>query len=99
MRRRALGLRGVTGRVLFRRVDSEPWSLAGLWNNSVDKATGEVHVVHTVLTLNADHHPLMTSMRLSPASRRLFPDDVSRIPGSGASDADSVRGPDRPVAF
>jgi putative SOS response-associated peptidase YedK len=28
----------------------------------VDKATGEIHESYTMLTLNADHHPLMKRM-------------------------------------
>jgi hypothetical protein len=46
----------------FRRADGDPWSLAGLWNTWIDKATGEVHESYTMLTLNADHHPLMSRM-------------------------------------
>jgi len=46
----------------FRRTDGDPWGLAGLWNTWVDKATGEVHESYTMLTLNADHHPLMNRM-------------------------------------
>jgi len=36
--------------------------LAGLWNTWVDKATGEVHESYTMLTLNADTHPIMRRM-------------------------------------
>ncbi|WP_431273219.1 SOS response-associated peptidase [Variovorax ureilyticus] len=46
----------------FRRADGDPWGLAGLWNTWVDKATGEVHESYTMLTLNADQHPLMSRM-------------------------------------
>ena len=46
----------------FRRVDGDPWGLAGLWSTWTDKATGEVHESYTMLTLNADHHPLMSRM-------------------------------------
>jgi putative SOS response-associated peptidase YedK len=46
----------------FRRADGAPWGLAGLWNAWVDKATGEVHESYTMLTINADHHPLMGRM-------------------------------------
>lgn len=46
----------------FRRSDGQPWGLAGLWNTWVDKATGEIHESYTMLTLNADHHPLMNRM-------------------------------------
>lgn len=46
----------------FERADGLPWALAGLWNTWVDRATGEVHESYTMLTLNADAHPLMNRM-------------------------------------
>lgn len=46
----------------FRRADGRPWGLAGLWNTWTDKATGEVHESYTMLTINADAHPLMSRM-------------------------------------
>ena len=46
----------------FRRADGEAWGLAGLWNIWTDKATGEVFESYTMLTLNADKHPLMNRM-------------------------------------
>ncbi len=46
----------------FRRVDGAPWGLAGLWNTWVDRASGEVVESYTMLTVNADHHPLMRRM-------------------------------------
>ena len=36
--------------------------LAGLRNIWVDKASGEVHESYTMLTINADDHPLMRQM-------------------------------------
>lgn len=46
----------------FRRADGKPWGLARLWNTWVDKATGEAHESYTMLTINADGHPLMGRM-------------------------------------
>ena len=46
----------------FARADGAPWGLAGLWNIWTDKATGEQHESYTMLTLNADAHPLMNRM-------------------------------------
>lgn len=46
----------------FRRVDGAPWGLAGLWNTWTDPASGELHESYTMLTLNADQHPLMQRM-------------------------------------
>lgn len=36
--------------------------LAGLWNIWTDKATGDVHESYTMLTTNADVHPLTNRM-------------------------------------
>lgn len=46
----------------FSRADGLPWGLAGLWNTWVDRATGEVVESYTMLTVNADSHPLMSRM-------------------------------------
>ena len=46
----------------FRRADGRPLGLAGLWSTWEDKATGELHESYTMLTMNADHHPLMRRM-------------------------------------
>ena len=46
----------------FKRADGDPWGLAGLWNRWTDPASGEVVESYTMLTLNADEHPLMRRM-------------------------------------
>lgn len=46
----------------FRRADGTPWGLAGLWNDWTDKETGAMVSSYTMLTINADHHPLMSRM-------------------------------------
>jgi hypothetical protein len=46
----------------FHRRDGAPWALAGLWNAWLDRATGELVESYTMLTVNADHHPLMRRM-------------------------------------
>ncbi len=46
----------------FRRADGNPWGLAGLWNTWTDKETGEIVESYTMLTINADSHPLMSRM-------------------------------------
>lgn len=46
----------------FNRADGQPWGLAGLWNTWIDKGTGEVVESYTMLTINADAHPLMNRM-------------------------------------
>ena len=46
----------------FRRADGAPWGLAGLWNTWTDPASGELLDSYTMLTMNADAHPLMRRM-------------------------------------
>lgn len=46
----------------FERADGHAFGLAGLWNTWVDQTTGEVVESYTMLTLNADQHPLMSRM-------------------------------------
>lgn len=46
----------------FRRADGQAWALAGLWNTWVDPSSGELVESYTMLTLNADAHPLMSRM-------------------------------------
>lgn len=46
----------------FHRANGAPWGLAGLWNTWVDKDSGEIVESYTLLTLNADAHPLMNRM-------------------------------------
>lgn len=60
----------------FRRADGHPWGLAGLWNTWTDKATGEVHESYTMLTINADAHPLMS--RMHKPDPKLGPDQQDK---------------------
>ena len=46
----------------FYRADGQPWGLAGLWNTWANSDTGEIHESYTMLTVNADDHPLMRRM-------------------------------------
>jgi putative SOS response-associated peptidase YedK len=46
----------------FARADGAPWALAGLWNSWIDRSTGEIVQSYTMLTMNADTHPLMRRM-------------------------------------
>ncbi|TVT73163.1 MAG: SOS response-associated peptidase [Denitromonas halophila] len=46
----------------FRRSDGLPWGLAGIWNAWTDPKTGEIVESYTMLTINADNHPLMSRM-------------------------------------
>ena len=60
----------------FRRVDGQPWSVAGLWSEWTDPATGEVVPSYTMLTVNADTHPLMK--RMHKPDPRLPPDQQDK---------------------
>ena len=87
----------------FHRADGRPWGLAGLWNTWTDKATGEVHESYTMLTINADDHPLMRRMhkpdpKLPPDQQDkrsvipIAPDDVDQwLAGTGAEAAQLLR--------
>jgi len=57
----------------FSRADGRPWLLAGLWSEWTDPATGEVVPSYTMLTVNADGHPLM---RLMHKPDPKLPDDA-----------------------
>jgi putative SOS response-associated peptidase YedK len=46
----------------FTRADGDPWGLAGLWSTWTDPSTGELVESYTMLTINADGHPLMGRM-------------------------------------
>jgi putative SOS response-associated peptidase YedK len=46
----------------FKRTDHEPFALAGLWNTWTDGTSGEIVESYTMLTINADSHPLMRRM-------------------------------------
>ena len=60
----------------FRRANKQPFGLAGLWNTWVDRATGEVVESYTMLTVNADAHPLMG--RMHKPDPRLGPDQQDK---------------------
>lgn len=60
----------------FRRADGQLCGLAGLWNTWTDKDTGEVHESYTMLTINADHHPLMS--RMHKPDPKLAPDQQDK---------------------
>ena len=72
----------------FHRADGAPWGLAGLWNTWTDKASGEIVESYTMLTLNADAHPLMN--RMHKPDPRLAPDmqDKRSVVPIGLEDVD-----------
>jgi putative SOS response-associated peptidase YedK len=70
----------------FRRADGVPWGLAGLWNTWIDKETGDVWDNYTMLTLNADGHPLMGRMHKPDPKLR----EMLKVPPVELFDAKSV---------
>lgn len=54
----------------FRRADGEPAALAGLYREWVDPATGEVVPNYTMITQNADAHPVLSMMHRPGKEKR-----------------------------
>lgn len=54
----------------FRRADGRPWGIAGLWNGWKDLDTGEEWESYTMLTMNANLHPLMSRMHRPEIDRK-----------------------------
>ena len=73
----------------FERTDGDPWDLAGMWNTWIDKATGEVHESYTMLTLNADQHPLMNRMHRPDPKRLPHIQDKRSVIPIGLADVDA----------
>ncbi|KRB18664.1 hypothetical protein ASE08_05365 [Rhizobacter sp. Root16D2] len=46
----------------FENADGSPLGMAGLWNSWIDKTTGQVFDTYTMITINADDHPIMKRM-------------------------------------
>jgi putative SOS response-associated peptidase YedK len=46
----------------FSRADGEPIALAGLYNEWLDPTPGVLHPSYTIITINANNHPLMSRM-------------------------------------
>jgi len=60
----------------FRRCDGTLWALAGLWDEWRDPETGEIVPNYTMMTINADDHPLMRRMHkpeLDPKTKQPLP--------------------------
>lgn len=72
----------------FRRTDGAPWGLAGLWNTWISRETGEVVESYTMLTLNADAHPLMSRMHKPDPSKPPHAQDRRSVIPISLSDVD-----------
>ncbi len=60
----------------FARADGEPWMIAGLWNEWKNPETGEIVPSYTMVTMNADKHPLMRLMHKPerhPETKEILP--------------------------
>ena len=73
----------------FCRTDGLPWGLAGLWNDWTDKSTGEVISSYTMLTINADHHPIMSRMHRPDPKRPADQQDKRSVVAIELSDVDT----------
>ena len=74
---------------IFRRPDGDPWGLAGLWNTWTDKGTGEMVESYTMLTINADAHPLMRRMHRPDSKRPPNMQDKRSVVPIEAADVDA----------
>lgn len=72
----------------FRRTNGEPWGLAGLWNTWTDRETGEIVESYTMLTVNADDHPLMSRMHKSDPKLPADQQDKRSVVAIERTDAD-----------
>lgn len=63
----------------FHRTDGLPWGLAGLWNTWTDKDSGKIHESYTMLTINADDHPLMRRMHKPKSDRPAHEQDKRSV--------------------
>lgn len=78
----------------FRRADGAPWALAGLWNTWTDRATGELVESYTMLTLNADAHPLLRRMHKPDPKLPADAQDKRSVVAIEAADVDAwLHGP------
>lgn len=73
----------------FERADGLSWGLAGLWNTWTDKQSGEVVESYTMLTVNADGHPVMS--RMHKPDPNLPPDEQDKRSVVSIESADMER--------
>lgn len=63
----------------LRRADGHPWHLAGIWNAWTDPATGEIVESYSMVTTNADDHPLLRRLHRPDLSRPLDKQDKRAV--------------------
>lgn len=72
----------------FKRKDGQLWGLAGLWNTWIDRASGEVVESYTMLTINADSHPVMSRMHQPDPKLAADKQDKRSVVALAMSDAE-----------
>ena len=79
------------------RQDGEPFTVAGIWDRWNDRATGEIVVSFSMLTINADGHPIMGRFHRPGDERRSLvvvpPSRWSEWLGSVSSNAMAMMAP------
>lgn len=73
----------------FHRADGRAWGLAGLWHTWVDPLSGALCESYTLLTTNADAHPLMG--RMHKPDPQLPPDQQDKRSVVAIADQDAER--------
>ncbi|OYV00817.1 MAG: DUF159 family protein [Burkholderiales bacterium PBB5] len=73
----------------FTPADGGLWGLAGLWATWTDPATGELVESYTMLTLNADGHPLMGRMHRPDPKRPPEMQDKRSVVPIATADVDT----------
>ena len=73
----------------FTQPTGEPGGLAGLWNTWTDKGSGEVVESYTMLTINADAHPLMNRLHRPDPKRPANMQDKRSVIPIGLADVDT----------
>ncbi len=53
----------------FMQAEHLPWGIAGIWNTWKDKETGELVESYSMVTVNADRHPLLSRMHRANPER------------------------------
>ncbi|WP_082007547.1 SOS response-associated peptidase [Tepidimonas taiwanensis] len=91
-----------TGRAVpwrIRRADGEPMGVASLWERWTDRASGEIVTSFTMLTVNADGHPVMGRMHKPEDEKRsvvvLEPGAFAQWLSGGAEAASLIQCPAR----
>ena len=74
--------------------DSNPFGIAGIWDKWTDPASGEVVVSFSMLTVNADEHPVMRQFHKVGDEKRtpviIQPEHYSRWLGADIPTAEEM---------